>query len=301
MRFFRFLFNFILSFLLIISIFLNFAINTLKNNILEKQYIINKMKEVGYYNQLFDEINSGFENYIYQSGLPTDTIKELFTIDDLKGDVNIAINHIYDNAELTNKKEQVRANLDNKVQSYISTQNIKVDNLTKSNIEKFEDLIVKEYDEGLMPSEKLFDYLKLIVSISKMIVVYEKYIRASLIIIIVLLVIVNIKNLIQAVNFVGISIFVLGILELFSINYINKSIKFDNLVIVRKSFTNLVVNLAKEIMYKYQDTAKLMAFIGGFTIILTIVLMSFDKEKRDFLKNINPEIKPKQRKRKELD
>ena len=301
MRFFRFLFNFIFSFLLIISIFLNFAINTLKNNILEKQYIISKMNEVGYYNQLFDEINSGFENYIYQSGLPTDTIKELFTIDDLKGDVNIVINHIYDNAELTNKKEQVRANLDNKVQSYISTQNIKVDNLTKSNIEKFEDLIVKEYDEGLMPSEKLFDYLKLIVSISKLVVVYEKYVRASLIIIIVLLIIINIKNLIQAVNFAGISIFVLGILELFSISYISKSIKFDNLLIVRKSFTNLVVNLAKEIMYKYQDTAKLMVFIGGFTIILTIVLMSFDKEKRDFLKNINPEIKPKQRKRKELD
>ena len=81
MKFFKFLFNFIFSFLLIISIFLNFAINTLKNNILDKQYIVDKMNEVGYYNQLYDEINSGFENYIYQSGLPTDTIKELFTID----------------------------------------------------------------------------------------------------------------------------------------------------------------------------------------------------------------------------
>ncbi len=301
MKFFRFLFNFIFSFLLIISIFLNFAINTLKNNILDKQYIVDKMNEVGYYNQLFDEINSGFENYIYQSGLPTDTIKDLFTIDDLKGDVNVAINHIYDGAELTNKKEQVRANIDSKVQSYISSQNIKVDNLTKSNIEKFEDLIVKEYDEGLRPSEKLFDYLKSIISVLKMAVTYEKYVRASLVIIIVFLIIINIKNLIQAINFAGISVFVLGILELFSIRYINNAIKFDNLLIVRKSFTNLVVNLTKEIMFKYQDTAKLMTFIGGFTIILTIVLLSFDKDKRDFMKNINPEIKPKQRKRKELE
>ena len=47
--------------------------------------------------------------------------------------------------------------------------------------------------------------------------------------------------------------------------------------------------------------AKLMTFIGGFTIVLTIILLSFDKDKRDFMKNINPEIKPKQRKRKELD
>ena len=301
MKFFRFLFNFIFSFLLIISIFLNFAINTLKNNILDKQYIVDKMNEVGYYNQLFDEINSGFENYIYQSGLPTDTIKDLFTIDDLKGDVNVDINHIYDGAELTNKKEQVRANIDSKVQSYISSQNIKVDNLTKSNIEKFEDLIVKEYDEGLRPSEKLFDYLKSIISVLKMAVTYEKYVRASLVIIIVFLIIINIKNLIQAINFAGISVFVLGILELFSIRYINNAIKFDNLLIVRKSFTNLVVNLTKEIMFKYQDTAKLMTFIGGFTIILTIVLLSFDKDKRDFMKNINPEIKPKQRKRKELE
>ena len=69
----------ILSFILVLFLIIYLCLGILRNNILNKEYLLLKMEETEFYLQVSREVQNGFENYIYQSGLPEDTIKNLFT------------------------------------------------------------------------------------------------------------------------------------------------------------------------------------------------------------------------------
>ena len=58
--------------------------------------MLDKLEEIEFYEQISREVKIGFEDYIYQSGLPEDTINDLYTINDIRNDVNSIINNIYD-------------------------------------------------------------------------------------------------------------------------------------------------------------------------------------------------------------
>ena len=137
MRILKTILNIILSFLLIIVIAMSFAINILGNKILNKNYFSSKLEETEFYLQVSREVENGFENYIYQSGLPEDTIKNLFTEEDIKKDVNSIVNKLYDGTDITLSSENVKENLDNKINEYLEKEDMKMNNQGKENIKKF--------------------------------------------------------------------------------------------------------------------------------------------------------------------
>ena len=102
------------------------------------------MEETEFYLQISREVESGFENYIYQSGFPEETIKNLFTEDMIKKDANSLINFLYDGTEIKLSSEILRTNLEKKIQDYIKSENMTLTEQNIQNIDKFKNLMSQQ-------------------------------------------------------------------------------------------------------------------------------------------------------------
>ena len=271
--------NIILSFLLIFVIAIIIVSNVLETKILDRNYVDSKLDETEFYLQVSREVKSGFENYIYQSGLPVETFDNLFTDEMIKKDVSSIMDCLYNGTEISLSDEVVRKNLDIKVQNYINSQGQELNTQGKENIKKFEDLIVKEYRENVNTSTTLYKTGNQVLNNVKQVneMIGNKPI-IILVIIIVSIIIINNKNLLNAINFISISFLSLGILLKLTVNLIFKSIEFDNLVLLTTSLTNLIVSIAKEILYNLSDKGTLFIVCSLIGIIVCAILDNINNE-----------------------
>lgn len=279
MKIFKNILNIILSFFLIISIALIFAADILENKLLNKNYLLSKMEETEFYLQISREVESGFENYIYQSGLPEDTIKDLFSEGMIRQDIDSIINCIYNGSKITLSSQAVKENLDNKVKDYLKEQDILLNNQGKENIKKFEDLIVKEYEENVNVSSKL--YTKSHDGVVVLNKINEKVGKLPIIItvaIVVLLIVINKKDLLNVINYCGISLLSLGVLIKLGFSTIVSNVNFDNLMILSKSLSNLITSIIKEILYSAGDKSTIFIICGITGIFITAILKNYKKD-----------------------
>ena len=99
--------NIIIAFFLTIVILANFALVLVSNTILKKDYMLSLIEENGYYEKVATDLQNGFEEYKYQSGLPDEVFQNLYSENDVRKDINSIVNNVYDGAEVTNSSENV--------------------------------------------------------------------------------------------------------------------------------------------------------------------------------------------------
>lgn len=272
--------NILLSFFLIITITAILVMNILENKILNKNYLLSKMDEVEFYLQISREVESGFENYIYQSGLPEDTIKNLFTEDMIKSDVESIVNCIYEGTDIVLSDEKVKETLDNKVKTYLKEQDIMLNAQGRENIKKFEELVIKEYTNNVNISSKIYqkghEGIVILNKIDRSIGKVPIVITA---VIIVLLIIINRKDLLNVFNYVGISLLSVGVLLQLGIRLIFNNVNFDNLMILSGSLSSLITNVIKEILYNISDKSIIFIVCGITGILVSAILKNIEKDK----------------------
>ena len=282
MKVIKFIICFLLSFILVALIFATLGLHILKNKVLNKDYILSKMDELKFYDEVSNEIIDGIENYKYQSGLPEELLDNLFNSETVKEDVNSIINNIYDDSELSNHSEEVKALLDERIYNYVEEQKIKLSEEGKQNIRLYEDYIVLEYVNNVGVSNSLVNMFRNAVNSSNNIINKINNIHIiALVITVVLIIIINIKNLLMAINWCGISSLVSGMLFLISTHFINSIINFDEVVLFKKSASNLIINIVREQLYSVQDIGKLMIFCGVLSILVSNILNYINLNKKE--------------------
>lgn len=281
----------ILSFFIIFAVLLLLCLNILDNKLMNKEYVLSKLEELQVYTQVSREVESGFEKYIYQSGLPEETIKGLFTEEMIKNDVNSLINCLYVGTEISLSDATLKNTLDTRIQEYLIAQNKKDNKELQSNIAKFEDLIVNEYKNNVNVSTTLY---------TKGFDVLEKVREARnslgnwpiiiLVVLVVILILINIKDLLMALNFLAISSLSLGIVLKLGVSLIFKNIDFDNLLIFAKSLSSLIIGIAKENLYMLSDNANMFIFCGIVGIIVSALIKGNSKTEKPKRRFANQKI-----------
>lgn len=294
MKILKYSISIILSFLIIFAIFLLMGTKIVNNKILNKEYVISKMEETEFYLQISREVESGFENYIYQSGLPEDTIEDIFTDDMIKNDVNSIIDYVYEGKEIQLSDEILRENLDLKIQNYLQAENKTLNEQGKENISKFEDLIVDEYKNNVNVSDTLYSTANSIIQkLSNIMSKIGNLPIAILCILIILIIIINIKDLLLPINFLSISLLSTGILLKIGINLIFSSVDLDNLLVMSTSLSNLIIAVVKENLYLLSDYGNIYIICGIVGILIVAILKNSNVNEKT--KKV---LKPKQRKAK---
>ena len=232
-------------------------------------YYIDKLEENKFYDNVLQEVNSGFENFIYQSGLPENTIVNLATDDMIKADINSIVLHIIENKELVLSSDKIREELDVRISVFLDKENRTLTKNERENITKFEDLIVSSYEESILPIRDFIDELKSIYD--KIFNLYNKVKLIpiiGLIIILLIMFMVNKKSKFDIVNFSGISLLSLGVLLKLLENVVLKNIDIDNVIVFTSSLTSAFQYIFKDIIFG-------LNLLGNWIIVIGICFILF--------------------------
>lgn len=282
------------SFVLMISLGILIANNIVENKLLNKKYIEAKLEESEFHEQISREVKSAFEEYIYQSGLPKETIDGLFTDTMIKRDVNSLISCVYEGSKITVSDVKVRENLDAKIEEYISSTGQMLTAEGRANIERFKNLIVNQYKKSINISSN--GYMKVHKLVNEVQILSDEVgIMPWLLLGICLFLIVfyNKNNLLRAINYISISILSLGIILKLCVGIVLYNVDMDNLVVMTMSITNFIVNIAKETLYGLSNAGSFAIFCGLVGIVASVALKG---EAEEIVEAKEMERKPKRRK-----
>lgn len=234
----------------------NIAFSTIFN----KEYVIKKLDETNFYSETYKLVESNFENYIGQSGLEEDVIKNICTEDKVRKDINIILSNIYNGT----KEEIDTSEIANKLNSNIDEQNVRTAKNSEA-INEFVEHICQSYKDSIISTK--YDatinnqYEKIIQKLGKV----ETIIIIVLIISIIIVIVLNIKDLLKILlNLQTISL-ATAIMQFAITITINKNVNISGIKVFNEAFSMSIVTIIQDIFGK----------INKFGIILLIIYVIF--------------------------
>ena len=278
--------SYLLSFVIICLILIYIAIITLDNKAINKDYYYKMMEDTEYYLQVSREVDSGFEDYIYQSGLPEDTLKNLVSEEKIRTDINGVFESLF-NEDVTYdiSTEESDKELDSRINAFLKTQNKTLTKEEKGNITKFEALISSSYKKNIKLSDNVNMYVKqLLQIIQKLANKFNSFPMVISIAAFLILLIECRERIYDVIKYIGVSCLGAGIVIKVGYAYLMSKIDIDNILLFQKSFTNLIQNIFKDISYGLSNIATGL-IVGGMTLIVVYAIFrAFLKEKKEILK-----------------
>ena len=278
--------SYLLSFVIICLILIYIAIITLDNKAINKDYYYKMMEDTEYYLQVSREVDSGFEDYIYQSGLPEDTLKNLVSEEKIRTDINGVFESLF-NEDVTYdiSTEELDKELDSRINAFLKIQNKTLTKEEKGNITKFEALISSSYKKNIKLSDNVNMYVKqLLQIIQKLANKFNSFPMVISIAAFLILLIECRERIYDVIKYIGVSCLGAGIVIKVGYAYLMSKIDIDNILLFQKSFTNLIQNIFKDISYGLSNIATGL-IVGGMTLIVVYAIFrAFLKEKKEILK-----------------
>lgn len=268
MKIVRKIISYILSVIVVILMSVTIMLAMINNVIFSKSNVKKHMNKVDYYTEISNIIKDSANNYIMQSGFDKSIMDSVIPKEKINNDIDKVIDAIYEGKEIDISTEEIRANLDKNVQQYIQQNNYKVDNQTQKDIAKFEDKIESIYENSITYSKNA---VKQVVSYFKM---AKRITRLALIAVSILLIIFAfITYKINRASF-GISLLATGIICIFIKCYSGLNIAVNNILMINKTFSNLMINLINQVVQ--------YIFISGIilTVLGIVFIIIFERKSR---------------------
>lgn len=268
--------RFILIAILTICIIAISLITIVSSTILDKNYIIGKLEETNFYEEVYKLVESNFENYIYQSGLDETALNNICSKEKVEQDINIMLSNIY---EGTNKKidtTPIKDNLNKNI------DDLKVKNSRNSEaIDQFIKHICEEYENTLIHTEY---ENKIHNTYNKAVNILDKVRTATIVVICigaVLILITSIKQISKFVQAIGVSLLSSSVFEIIACNIITSKVDIAGIKIFNDAFSKTIVTIMQEIINKVQTLGIITLVVAIALIIIYSIITAVAKNKKD--------------------
>lgn len=266
------LINFLLRIIFIAILTASFIvigiINVFSSTVLDKNYVISKLEENNYYSEIYELVNSNFENYIQQSGLDESVIKNLVTEEKIKVDVNIIISNIYDG----NNDEISTAEISEKLNQNIDDQNVKTAENEKQ-INEFVDCVVSEYITTILHTKYEDNINQVLVKVNDISKKLESVAWGAMAVSLFIFIIISLKSPLKIIENITSSFMAISLFNIIAHNIILKKININNIKVLNDAFSETLVLILNEIMSKILYFGIIMLVIS---ILLCIILIALN-------------------------
>lgn len=232
------------------------------STILDKNYVMQKLEETNFYADTYKLVESNFENYIYQSGLDEEALKNICTEEKVKQDINIMLSNIYDGTNQEIDTTEIANNLN----SNIDQLGIK-NKQNESAIQQFVTHICDEYTDTLVHTKyetQINDiYKKAIEALDQ---IYE-IILIVLAVDIIAIIAINNKKISKDIQHLGIALFATSAFELSVWQIITSKIDIQGIKIFNDVFSKSIVTIIQEIMNQIASLA-----LG--TLVISVIFIA---------------------------
>lgn len=270
--------QYIITVILAIAILALIVINMLSSTILSKEYILSKLQEQNYYDKIYEEAESNFENYIHQSGLDEEVLQEIVTKEKVQKDTEIIINNIYNGMDEKIDTEEIKNNLNEKINKSI---NGKISSSQQKSIDTFVDTICKEYETAISHTNYEKKINAVITKANKYLSLGKKIFIATAMVSVVLLILLTIKRIYEIIARIGTSLIIDGLIFVLAEKYINSKIKIETIMLLNQGISDVLQNILNEILSNILKTGSIMLGLGILFIIINGIIKSIKDAKRE--------------------
>lgn len=276
MRIIKKIIKIIFSAILTISILLYILINLLSSTILKESYILSKLDQANFYQKVYEEVNSNFEKYIYQSGFDENVLNNVITEEKVKEDFKIIIDNIYNGTNQDINTETIKTNLTNNINSQLDANIIKTQ---QNSIDSFVDTILNEYTQTILHTQYENKINKAYTQINKYINLANKALLIIMAVLIILLILLNLKRLYRGVSYIGISMLSSGILLCIADIFIKMKVAIKNIVILNDTISKIIINVITELLANILKDGIILLVSGIVLIIIANLRRAYKKYK----------------------
>ena len=246
------------------------------STILNKNYVIQKLEETNFYGETYELVKSNFENYIYQSGLEEEVLEDICSEEKVKKDINIMLSNIYDGANQKIDTTEIADNLN----SNIDKQGVRTSQNEKA-IQQFVTHICDEYTNTLIHTQyesKINNmYTKVVDIIEKL----NKIILTVLVICIILLIIINKKEISKDIKNLGMVLLSASTFDLIVYYIINSKINIQGIKIFNDTFSKTLVSVLNELLNKLSLYGVIALVIAIIAIVIGSIIYAVKNKKSD--------------------
>lgn len=256
-------------------------IQIVTQTVLNKNYIIQKMEETNFYSETYKLVQSNFEKYIEQSGFEENILENICTEEKVKQDINLMISNIYEGANKTIDITEISDNLN----ANIDKLNIR-DSKNQKAIEQFVEHICQEYTDTLVHTKYENDinkfYKEIVIKKDKI----EKIVIIAMVIDVIVILIVNNKNIEKDFQSIGTAIFSSSAFELIACQIINSRVSIKGIKIFNDAFSGMIVAIIQNVISKVVSFGIATLMIAIILIIINTIIIFFsirkDERKREW-------------------
>lgn len=268
----------IFNFIFVLVIALSFTFIGVKSvvfkTIFNKEYVLEQMENNNFYSETYKLVESGFENYIGQSGLDEEVIKNICTEDKIKNDINIILSNIY---EGTNKKIDT-SEISNNLNSNIDKENVRTSSNSKA-IDEFVEHICQSYKDTIISTNYENTINEKYSKITQKITKVQNILIIAIIISIIGVIALNVKDILKLLFWTESAVLSSAVMQLAITTVIKSKVNIDGIKIFNDAFSNIVVTIIKDILSKINIIAgKFIIVYFILVVIYAIIILSQKKE-----------------------
>ena len=268
----------ILNFIFVLVIALSFTFIGVKSvvfkTIFNKEYVLEQMENNNFYSETYKLVESGFENYIGQSGLDEEVIKNICTEDKIKNDINIILSNIY---EGTNEKIDT-SEISNNLNSNIDKENVRTSSNSKA-IDEFVEHICQSYKDTIISTRYENTINEKYSKITQKITKVQNILIIAIIISIIGVIALNVKDILKLLFWTESAVLSSAVMQLAITTVIKSKVNIDGIKIFNDAFSNIVVTIIKDILSKINIIAgKFIIVYFILVVIYAIIILSQKKE-----------------------
>lgn len=270
--------TFILMLIVTISTLTYIIIKLINNSIMNETYILSKLNENDYYEKTYDQIESNFENYLQQSGLDEEVLKNIITKEQIKKHTQSILTKMYDGTNEEISTEQIKTNLNENIKK--SLGNRKLTPQETIAIEQFVNVICDEYQETILNTGYEQNIFNIYQKINKYIKLAQKAILLTLGISIILIIIIRSKRTYKGVSCIGAALLSTGVLILGLNLWIKTKVNLESISILNEAFSEVIKDILQQNASELIKNGIIFTSAGLIMIIIPNIIHNIKKYKR---------------------
>lgn len=259
--------KYMITIIIAISMILFLIINLASSTILNKNYVLSKLEETDYYNKIYEDVKSNFENYIHQSGLEESVLEDIISKEKVKKDTELIISNLYDGLEEKIDTQEIKDNLNKNIEETLGNAKLVV--TQRDAIDTLIEKICDEYTTTISHYEYEKQINNVYLKVMKYLEVAKKVILVIIAISIILLVFLNRRRIYKAFSLLGVSLTSASIFFIMVNIFINMRIKVQTILILNDAVSTTLRNILVELLNTISSYGYIMLGIGLVFIIVS--------------------------------
>ena len=237
------------------------------NNAIVEAYYIDGAK---LYANIYTEIKSDFENYIYQSGLDESVLENIITVEEVTQDTNQIIANIYNGDNKQIDVTALKERLNNNIKESLSGQ--RINSSTQKAIDEFVNKIADQYIETMSHTNFEKTIHDIYTKVKEYVELGKKVIIVAIGIIIIAILAIQYKKIFRNFALIGISFTGSGLFYIFVDMFINAKIKIENIIILNDAISITLRNVLTNILNTINQYGWVFFGIGIALIVIGNIL-----------------------------